>query len=77
MEDKIFHNATLYTPNTADNVRLDMIQVIEKEEDVELGFNPENYLPANFNALAGKNDIALTDIEIFEIEEEASSWAVS
>ena len=46
------------------------IEVIELEEEVELGFDTSNYLPENFNPLKGKHDLDWNTIELIEIEEE-------
>ena len=46
------------------------IDVIELEEEVDLGFDPADYLPEGFNALEGKNDLDWSQIEIIELEEE-------
>ena len=40
------------------------------EEEVEINFDTIEYLPENFNALAGKNDINWSKIELIELEEE-------
>ncbi|RLD26748.1 MAG: hypothetical protein DRI75_11095 [Bacteroidetes bacterium] len=46
------------------------IEVIELEEEVELGFDTTKHLPENFNALKGKHDLDWNTIELIEIEEE-------
>jgi hypothetical protein len=53
-----------------DSIDINSIEVIELEEEVELGFNPKGYLPKNFNALKGKHDLDWSTIELIEIEEE-------
>jgi hypothetical protein len=64
LEDSLFSNLADTILNVED------IQVVELEEDVELGFDTTQYLPENFNALAGKNDIDWSKIELVELEEE-------
>ena len=58
--------------NSLENVNftVEAIEVQELEEEVDLGFNPENYLPEGFNALKGKNDINWNKVELIELEEE-------
>jgi hypothetical protein len=46
------------------------VKVIELEEEVEIGFDTTKYLPENFNALKGKDDLDWNTIELIEIEEE-------
>ena len=46
------------------------INIIEIEEEVDLGFNPKNYLPESFNVLAGMDVIDWDAFELVEIEEE-------
>ena len=46
------------------------IEVVELEEEVELGFDTKNYLPKNFNALKGKHDLDWNTIGLVELEEE-------
>ena len=36
---------------------INSIELMELEEEVELGFDTANYLPENFNALKGKHDL--------------------
>lgn len=52
------------------NFTVEAIEVQELEEEVNLGFNPVNYLPEGFNPLKGKNDINWNKIELIELEEE-------
>ena len=52
----------------ADLYRADDIEVIELEEDVDINFDTTQYLPENFNPLAGKNDIDWSKIEINKYE---------
>ena len=60
--------------NTNENLEeefdIDQLEVIELEEDVDLGFDTKKYLPEGFNPLAGKDDIDWSTIELVEIEEE-------
>ena len=46
------------------------IEVIELEEEVEIGFDTTTHLPENFNALKGMHDLDWSTIELIEIEEE-------
>ena len=49
---------------------IDQLEVIELEEEVDLGFDTKQYLPEGFNPLAGKDDIDWDTIELIELEEE-------
>ncbi|MBN4070243.1 hypothetical protein JYT76_01015 [Olleya sp. AH-315-F22] len=51
-------------------LEIDSIQVIEIDEEVEFDFNPKDYLPINFNALKGKDDLDWSAIELIELDEE-------
>ena len=51
-------------------VSIESIELYEPEEELELGFDTSLYLPADFNARAGMDDIDWSAIELFEIEEE-------
>ncbi len=51
-------------------LEIDSIEVIEIEEEVKLGFDTANYLPENFNALKGKDDLDWSTIELIELDEE-------
>ena len=53
-----------------ETIEINDIDVIELEEEVELDFDTATYLPENFNALEGKNDLDWDTIELIEIEEE-------
>jgi hypothetical protein len=46
------------------------VEVVELEEDVEINFDTTEYLPENFNVLAGKNDIDWSEVALVELEEE-------
>lgn len=52
---EVFEIASTLVPND--------IKVYELEEEVNLGFNSENYLPKNFNPYAGMNTIAELEVE--------------
>jgi len=51
------------------NLEINDIEVIELEEEVELGFDTSEYLPENFNPLKGKHDLDWNAIELIDIEE--------
>ena len=53
-----------------ENFEINEIEVIELEEEVELGFDTSMFLPVDFNALKGKNDLDWNTIELIEIEED-------
>lgn len=67
LEQVVFNNI-----ENASSTILDVsaIEVIEIEEEVDLGFDTANYLPKNFNALQGKHDLDWRTIEVIEIDEE-------
>lgn len=48
-------------------ISINEIDVIEIEEEIELGFNPYTYLPADFNPFKGIK-LDLDDIEVIEEE---------
>lgn len=52
------------------NIEINEIEVIEIEEELDLRFDTSKFLPVNFNALKGKNDLDWNTIELIEIEEE-------
>jgi hypothetical protein len=57
--------------NTTNMVlQVEDIKVIELEEPVEINFDTAQYLPKDFNALAGKNDIDWSKVELVELEED-------
>ncbi|MCB0463084.1 MAG: hypothetical protein R2816_00365 [Flavobacteriaceae bacterium] len=64
LENSLFSDLEDITLNVED------IEVVELEEDVDINFDTTQYLPENFNALAGKNDIDWSKIELVELEEE-------
>jgi len=51
-------------------VSIASIDVYEIEEEVELDFNTAEFVPADFNANEGMNDIDWSSIELLELEEE-------
>ena len=53
-----------------ESIDINSIEVIEIEEEVELGFDTANYLPKDFNALKGMHDLDWASIELVELEEE-------
>jgi len=67
LEKLLFTNED-YT-NT-ENLEINEIEVVELEEEVKLDFDTSMYLPENFNALEGKNDLDWSTIELIELEEE-------
>ena len=64
LEDNLFSDLQDVTLNIED------IEVFELEEDIQIAFDTTEYLPKNFNVLAGKNDIDWSKVELIEIEEE-------
>jgi len=58
------------TPANNEAVSVASIEVYEMEEELDLEFITEKYLPEGFNAEEGMNDIDWSTIEIFELEEE-------
>jgi len=52
-----------------ENLEISEIEVIELEEEIALEGETSNYLPENFNALKGKNDLDWSKIELIELEE--------
>ncbi len=55
---------------SSEQIDISDIEVIEIEEEVELGFETSNNLPENFNPLKGKHDLDWSTIEVTELEEE-------
>ena len=51
-------------------VSIESIDLYEPEEELEIGFDTTKYLPEDFNARAGMDDIDWSTIELYEIEEE-------
>jgi len=64
LEDNMFLDLEDLTVNVED------IEVFELEEDIQIAFDTTEYLPKNFNVLAGKNDIDWSKVELIELEEE-------
>ena len=56
--------------STTENQEINEIEVFELAEEVQFDFDTSKYLPENFNALAGKNDINWNEIELVELEED-------
>jgi len=56
--------------SSTENQEINEIEVFELAEEVQWDFDPSKYLPENFNALAGKNDINWNEIELVELEED-------
>lgn len=46
------------------------IDIYDLNETVEIGFDTSNYLPADFNAKEGMNELDWDMIKLYEIEEE-------
>ena len=67
LEKILFTNIENLSSTAAD---ISAIELIEMEEEVELGFDTAKYLPENFNALKGKHDLNWNTIELIEMEEE-------
>ena len=66
--EKILFGNIEYLNSTVASIN--SIELIELEEELELGFDTANYLPENFNALKGKHDLDWNSIELIELEEE-------
>ena len=58
------------TPANNEVISVASIEVYEMEEEIELEFNTEQYLPEGFNAKEGMNEIDWNTIELYELEEE-------
>ncbi len=56
--------------NHEDPLSIAAIAVYELDEEVELNFNTGDYIPKNFNAKEGMNEIDWNTIELFKPEEE-------
>jgi len=67
LEERLFTNEEYAN---SENLEINEIEVVELEEEVKLDFDTSMYLPENFNALEGKNDLDWSTIELIEIEEE-------
>ena len=69
LEASLFTNNSEVMPTELD---WSTIELFEIEEEVNLGFNSEDYLPEGFNPLKGLHDLDWSTIELFEIEEEVN-----
>jgi len=56
--------------NIVEEVNVDDINVVELEEEVEINFDTNNYLPERFNAHKGMHDIDWNTIKLVELEED-------
>ena len=56
--------------STTQDIKVEDINVIEVEEDIEINFDTKEYLPKRFNAKKGMYDIDWDKVELVEIEEE-------
>ena len=66
LEQELFGTPT----NGEDIISVTSIDVLELEEELDLGFDTAAYLPNDFYAKAGMNDIDWSTIELYELEEE-------
>ena len=55
---------------TTQSLKVEDIEVVEIEENVEIDFDTKKYLPERFNAYKGMYDIDWSTVELVEIEEE-------
>ena len=69
LEASLFTDISAVVPTEID---WSTIELYEKEEEVNLGFNTKDYLPIGFNPYKGLNDLDLSTIELYEIEEEVN-----
>lgn len=58
------------TSNNGEEVSIASIDVYKLEEDIELCFDTADYLPADFDAKKGMNDIDWSSIELVELKED-------
>ena len=65
LEQIVFEDFT-----TTQSLKIEDIEVVDIEEDVELDFDTKKYLPERFNAYKGMYDIDWSKVELVEIEEE-------
>ena len=56
--------------NNQEPVSIAAVAVYELDEEVTFNFNTSDYLPENFNARKGMNDIDWNRIKLYEVEEE-------
>ena len=62
LEAELFKNITNFDINSLD--------VYEIEEEIFIDFDTKQYLPKNFNPLAGKNELDWSKVELMDLEEE-------
>ena len=65
LEQIVFEDIT-----TTQSLKVEDIEVIEIDEDIEINFDTKKYLPERFNAYKGMYDIDWSKVELVEIEEE-------
>ena len=65
LEQIVFEDIT-----TTQSLKVEDIEVIEIDEDIEINFDTKKYLPERFNAFKGMYDIDWSKVELVEIEEE-------
>jgi hypothetical protein len=65
LEQIVFEDFT-----TTQSLKVEDIEVVEIEEDVEIDFDTKKYLPERFNAYKGMYDIDWSTVKLVEIEEE-------
>ena len=65
LEQIVFEDFT-----TTQSLKIEDIEVVEIEEDVEIDFDTKKYLPERFNAYKGMYDIDWSTVKLVEIEEE-------
>ena len=53
-----------------EEVKIDDINVVEVEEEVEIDFDTKNYLPKRFNPHKGMHDIDWSTVELVELDED-------
>ncbi|MBT8273906.1 MAG: hypothetical protein KJO77_08870 [Bacteroidia bacterium] len=69
--EKLELEQELFGETTNDEaVSIASIDVYDLKEDVELDFNTSDFLPEDFNAKAGMNDIDWSTVELIELEED-------
>ena len=65
LEQIVFEDFT-----TTQSLKVEDIELVEIEEEVEINFNTKDYLPERFNSYKGMNDLDWSTIKLVEIEEE-------
>jgi len=68
IENQVINYSTIN--NFSGDLDWSKIELIEVEEEVELGFDTKDYLPKDFNPLKGKNDLNWNKIELITVDEE-------